>query len=56
MDDAINMVVIEISKKQHFKDCIEKFIEPLPQEFRAYVIELNKLEESFKKAEQIISN
>lgn len=34
----------------------DQFIKTLPKEFYAYINELNKLDKSFEKAEQTISN
>jgi hypothetical protein len=49
------------STNEAWKDSIQErfykqFIDSLPQEFRTYINELNKLEKSFESAEQQINN
>ena len=49
------------STNDGWKDSVQEkfyrqFIDSLPQEFRAYINELNKLDKSFETAEQHINN
>lgn len=49
------------STSENWKDQVqerfyEQFINSLPKEFRAYITELSKIDNSFEKAEQTINN